>query len=145
MVPFSSSISSLYHIVVILAIFQAFSLLLYFLWWSAVSDLCCYYCDTLKAASQFSHSVMSDSLQPLWTAACQACLPITNSRSLSKLMSIESVIPSNHLILCCPVLLLPSAFPSIPEFFPRSQFFTSDGQTIGVSALASVLPVNIQD
>jgi len=48
-----------------------------------------------------------------WTAACQASLSITNSRSLLKLMSIESVMPSNHLILCHPLLLLPSIFPSI--------------------------------
>ena len=48
-----------------------------------------------------------------WTAAPQASLSITNSRSLLKLMSIESVTPSNHLILCCPLLLLPSIFPSI--------------------------------
>ena len=48
-----------------------------------------------------------------WTAAHQASLPITNCRSLLKLMSIESVMPSNHLILCCPLLLLPSIFPSI--------------------------------
>ena len=51
-----------------------------------------------------------------WTAACQASLPITNSWSLSKLMSIELVTPSNHLILCCPLLLLPSIFPSIRIF-----------------------------
>ena len=48
-----------------------------------------------------------------WTAACQASLSITNSRSLRKLMSIESMISLNHLILCCPLLLLPSVFPSI--------------------------------
>ena len=48
-----------------------------------------------------------------WTAACQASLSITNSLSLLKLMSIESVMPSNHLILCCPLLLPPSIFPSI--------------------------------
>jgi len=48
-----------------------------------------------------------------WTAACQASLSITNSRSWLKLMSIKSVMPSNHLILCCPLLLLPSIFPSI--------------------------------
>ena len=48
-----------------------------------------------------------------WTAACQASLSITNSLSLLKLMSIESAIPSNHLILCCPLHLLPSIFPSI--------------------------------
>ena len=51
-----------------------------------------------------------------WTAACQASLSITNSRSLPKLMSIESVMPSNHLILCRPLLLLPSVFPSIRVF-----------------------------
>ena len=48
-----------------------------------------------------------------WTTACQASLSITNSWSLLKLMSIELVMPSNHLILCCPLLLLPSIFPSI--------------------------------
>ena len=51
-----------------------------------------------------------------WTAACQASLSITNSQSLLKLMSIESVMPSNHLILCCPLFLLPSIFPSIRIF-----------------------------
>ena len=51
-----------------------------------------------------------------WTAACQASLSITSSQSLLKLMSIKSVMPSNHLILCCPLLLLPSIFPSIMVF-----------------------------
>ena len=51
-----------------------------------------------------------------WTAACQASLSITNSQSLLKLMSIKSVMPSNHLILCHPFLLLPSIFPSIRVF-----------------------------
>ena len=51
-----------------------------------------------------------------WTAACQASLSITNSWRLPKFMSIESVMPSNHLILCCPLLLLPSVFPSIRVF-----------------------------
>ena len=51
-----------------------------------------------------------------WTAACQASLPITNSRSLLKLMSIESMMPSNHLILCHSLLLLPSIFPRIGIF-----------------------------
>ena len=62
---------------------------------------------------------MSDSATP-WTAACQASLSITNSQSLLKLMSIESVMPSNHLILCCPLLLLPSIFPSIRVFSNES-------------------------
>ena len=57
----------------------------------------------------------------LWTAACQASLSITNSRSLLTLMSIESVMPSNHLILCHP-LLLPSIFPSIRVFSNESVF-----------------------
>ena len=51
-----------------------------------------------------------------WTAACQASLSITNSQSPPKPMSIESVMPPNHLILCCPFLLLPSIFPSIRVF-----------------------------
>ena len=55
-----------------------------------------------------------------WTAACQASLSITNSRSLLKLMSIELVMPSNHLILCCPLLLPPSIFPSIRVFSNES-------------------------
>ena len=55
-----------------------------------------------------------------WTAARQASLPITNSQSVLKLMSIKSVIPSNHLILCHPLLLLPSIFPSIRVFSNES-------------------------
>ena len=55
-----------------------------------------------------------------WTAACQASLSITNFRSLLRLMSIESVMPSNHLILCCPLLLLASVFPSIRVFSNES-------------------------
>ena len=55
-----------------------------------------------------------------WTAARQACLSITNSQSLLKLMSIESVMSSNHLILCCPFLILPSIFPLIRVFSNES-------------------------
>ena len=55
-----------------------------------------------------------------WTAARQASLSITNSQSSLKLMSIKSVVPSNHLILCHPLLLLPSIFPSIGDFFSES-------------------------
>ena len=76
-----------------------------------------------------------------WTATRQASLSITKSRSLLKLMYIELVMPSNHLILCRP-LLLPQSFPAAGSF-PMSQFFASGGQSTGVSALASVLPVNI--
>ena len=65
---------------------------------------------------QSSRSVVSNSLQTPWTAAYQASLSITNSRSLLKLMSFESVMPSNHLILCYPLLLPPSIFPSIRVF-----------------------------
>ena len=64
---------------------------------------------------QFSCSVMSDSETP-WTTACQPSLCITNSRSPPKPMSIESVMPSNHLILCRPLLLPPSILPSIRVF-----------------------------
>ena len=56
----------------------------------------------------------------LWTAAHKASLSITNSQSFLKLMSIQLVMPSNHLILCCPLLLLPSVFPSIRVFSSRS-------------------------
>ena len=78
-----------------------------------------------------------------WTTAHQASLSITNSRSLLKLMSIESVMPSNHLILCSPFSHL-QPFPASGSF-PMSQFFTSGGRSIGASASASVLPMNIQD
>ena len=67
------------------------------------------------SSAQFSHSVVRLFATP-WTAAHQVSLPITNSWSLLKLMSIESVMPSNHLILCHPLLLLPSIFPSIRVF-----------------------------
>ena len=93
-------------------------------------------------------SVQSLSLVQLfatpWTAAGQASLSITNSRSLLKLTSIESVMPSNHLILCRPLLLPPQSFPASGSF-QMSQFFASGGQSIGVSASTSVLPMNIQD
>ena len=86
------------------------------------------------------------SLSHVWlfvTPAHQASLSITNSWSLLKIMSIELVMPSNHLILCRPLLLLPSIFP-IQDLFPMSQLFTSGGQNIGVSASVSVLPMNTQ-
>ena len=69
-----------------------------------------------KNSTQFTCSVVSDS----WSAARQASLSITNSWSLLKLMSIESVMPSSHLILCHPLLLLPSIFPSIRVFSSES-------------------------
>ena len=76
-----------------------------------------------------------------WIAACQAFLSITNSWSSLKLMSIKSVMPSNHLILCRPLLLLSQSLPA-SGFFPMSQHFAWGGQSIGVSASASVLPMN---
>ena len=73
--------------------------------------------------SEFSSVQSLSHVQPFvtpWTAARQASLSITNSRSLLKLMSVESVIPSNHFILCRPLLLLPSIFPSIRVFSKES-------------------------
>ena len=75
---------------------------------------CCVY-----VSVQFSCSFMSDSATP-WATAHQASLSITNSQSLPKLMSIESVMPDNHLILCHPLLLLPSIFPNIRVFSNES-------------------------
>ena len=98
---------------------------------------------TLPKSVQFSRSVMSDFVTPR-TAAHQASLSIINSQSLLKLMSIESVMPSNQLILCRLLLLHLQSFPASGSF-QMSQFFTSCGQSIGVSASASVLPMNIQD
>ena len=71
------------------------------------------------SVSQFTCSGMSNSAIP-WTATFQASMSITNTRSLLKLKSIESVMPSNYLILCCPLLLLPSTFPSIRVFSNES-------------------------
>ena len=78
-----------------------------------------------------------------WTAARQASLSITNSQSLLKLMSIELVMPSNS----SSVIPFSSCLQSFPASgsFPKSQFFAWDGQSIGISASASVLPMNIQD
>ena len=75
--------------------------------------------NTYFSSVQFSCSVVSDSVTP-WTAARQASLSITNSWSLLKHISIESVMPCNHLILCHPHLLLPSIFPSIRVFSSES-------------------------
>ena len=75
---------------------------------------------TCLSSVQFSCSVMSWLFATPWTIPCQASLSITNSQSLPKLMSIESVMPSNHLILCHPLLLPPSIFPSIRVFSNES-------------------------
>ena len=71
-----------------------------------------------------------------WIAACQASLSITDSQSSLRLTSIESVMPSSHLIFCRTLLLLPQSL-SASESFPMSQLFTWGGQSTGVSALAS--------
>ena len=81
----------------------------------------------------------------LRTAARQASLPITTSRSLLKLISIRSVMPSNHLILCHSLLLLPSIFPSIRVFSNESVLHIRWPNYWEVSASSSVLPMNIQD
>ena len=78
-----------------------------------------------------------------WIAAHQASLSITISWSSLKLMSIELVMPSSHLILCCPFSSCPQSLPT-SEYFPMSQLFTWGGQSTGVSALASFLPKNTQ-
>ena len=101
-------------------------------------------CNSLKY--QFS-SVQSLSRVRLfatpWTAACQASLSITISRISLKLTSTKSVMPSSHLILCRPLLLLPQPLPA-SESFPMSQLFAWGGQSTGVSALASFLEKNTQ-
>ena len=102
--------------------------------------------------SASSHPLQFSSVQSLsrvwlfatpWIAARQASLSITNSSSSLRLTSIESVMPSSHLILCCPLLLLPPIPPNIKSF-PMSQLFTWGGQSTGVSASASFLPKKSQ-
>ena len=99
------------------------------------------YC--LLSSFQFRKSVMSDSLWNPWAIGYQASLSIPNSQGLLKLMSIESVMPSNHLILCHLLLLLPSIFPSIRGFFSESVLHIR-WPKFATSASASVLPMNIQ-
>ena len=94
-----------------------FSDLMATLYFMGIMCVCVYTC--INTSVQFSHSVMSDSATP-WTAARHASLSITNSQSLLKLMSIESVMPSNHIILCYPLLLPSSIFPSIRVFSNES-------------------------
>ena len=98
----------------------------------------------LLSIVQVSRSVMSDFFVTPWSAAHQASLYITNSRSLLKLMPIESVMPSNHLILCCPLLLPPLIFPSIRVFSNKSVLHIRWPNYWSFSS-ASVLPMNIQD
>ena len=97
--------------------------------------------------------VVAQSLSHVWlfvapqTAACQASLSFTVSQSLLKLMSIESLMLSNHLILLPSSLFCLQSFPDLSQnqgLFPISWLFTSGGQSIGASASVSVLPINIQ-
>ena len=96
---------------------------------------------------QFSSA---QSLSRVWlyatpgTTARQASLSITNSRSPPRPMSIESVMPSKHLILCCPLYSCLQSFPA-SGFFLMSQIFASGGQSIGISASTSIPPMNTQD
>ena len=90
--------------------------------------------------SDFSHVRL---LATPWIPARETSLSITYSRSLLKLMSIEPVMPSNHLILCCPLLLLPSIFPSV-RVFSNEWALHIRWPSIRSSASASVLTMNIQ-
>jgi len=94
-------------------------------------------------AYKFCGSVVSNSLQPHGPQHTRVPCHFTISQSLRKLMSTESVMPSNHPILCHPLLLLPSIFPSIRVFSSESALCIKC-QSIGASASASVLPMNIQ-
>ena len=90
----------------------------------------------------FSPSVVFDSMTP-WTAARQASLSFTISWSLLKFMSIELVMPSSHLLLCCPLLLPPLVFPSI-RVFSNELTLHIRRPKYGASASASVLPMDTQ-
>ena len=107
-----------------------------FLWISPISVCIIFYSSNLVMTLHLQEQGMSDmeSVQSLsrvrlfatpWSAARQASLSITNSRSSLKLMSIVLVMPSNHLILCHPLLFLPSVFPSIRVFIPFPYFLCS--------------------
>ena len=105
--------------------------------------MCIYACVHAKPL-QFSS--VTQSCLTLWdpmNCTCQASLSITNSQSLLKLMSIKSVMPSSHLILCHSLLLLPPTLPASGSF-PISQLFAWGGQSTGASASASFLPKKSQ-
>ena len=109
---------------------------------SAESELVFYHCHNLNVVAVQSLSHIRLLATPC-TAARQASPSCTISQSLLKLTSIELVMPFNHLLLCCPLLLLPSIFPS-NRYFPMSWLFESGGQSIRTSASATVLTMNIQ-
>ena len=106
-----------------------------------------YTCKRLFSSDQFSSVQLLSCVRLFvipWITGYQASLFITISQSSLKLMSIESAMPPSHLILCCPLPILPQSLPG-SESFPMSQLFAWGGQSIGVSALASLLPKNTQD
>ena len=102
-------------------------------WMILLNQVCC--CSVAKLCLAL--------YDPLDYIAHQVYLSFTMSQSLLKLMSFESVMPSNHLILCCSLFLLPLVFPASGSF-PMSWLFISVSQSVGASASASVLPMNIQ-
>ena len=114
--------------------------------WSSILALnYCYFvwCAKNTTSSQFSSVARSCPTLCNSMNCSTPGLPITNSRSSLRLMSIESVMPSSHLILCRPLLLLPPIPPSI-RVFSNGQLFAWGGQSTGVSALASFLPKKVQ-
>ena len=116
---------------------QFSNLLTFIACWSisqCLSIFCCFVVQSLTCVWLF--------VSP-WTAACQAPLSFTVSLSLLRFMSIESVMLSNHLILCCTFSSCPQSFPASGSF-AVSRLFMSSGQSIGASASASVPPMNIQ-
>ena len=98
------------------------------------------YCIQLSSVQSFSRAQL---FATPWTAACQASLSFAISWSLLRFMSIKLVMPSNHLILCCALSSCLQSFSASGSFL-MSWLFTSGGQSIEISALASVLPMNIQ-
>ena len=121
--------------------------------WAAISD------EPTDQSFSFSREMQAILVQPHFCcgSVTKSCLTLCNhgrqharlpcpplSESLLKFMSTESVMLSNHLILCCPFSFFLQSFP-LSGSFPMSRLFASGGQSIGASALASVLPMNIQD
>ena len=117
---------------------------------SAVKDVKCEFSYSIGQIKSYQSLSRVWLFATPWIATHQASLSITNSQSSLRLMSIESVMPSSHLILCPPLLLLPPILPSIRreaskvDSFPMSQLFAWGGQSTGVSALASFLPKKSQ-
>ena len=122
-----------------------FSIYLYALWFLSPVFYSFLYIGLLFLSVQFSSVAQScPTLCNPMNCSVPGLLSVTNSWSSLKLMSIKSVMPSSHLILVVPFSSCPQSLPA-SESFPMSQFLASGGQSIGVSALASVLPMNIQD